>query len=382
MFTIREINTLKEFADLKPGWKRLVEDQGSEHIFQTFEWNYTWWKHFESNRNLRILIAVEKNRVVGILPLMYSRRGIAPFCFGKFEYLAPKVSNYHDFVIGASHNECIEALVWYLFKRMKVFDYAELRYIPEDSPNLPLVLSCLRAKGIPHIVFEHEPTQSLKIHGPWENYLKGISKSLRHDIRRKIRRAEERGPLNLHECRDETDVDEVLRKLHDLQVFYWRERGLSSDLEDDRHQKFNQEIGKIFLENGWLFSHWLEFEKEIAACHFGFLYNDHVYYHQISYLPKYSKFSPGKLLQYFEIQKAFSLGISTFDFAQGDVFYKKQWCSKERRTYRVYIFKHNYQITDLYLKVFKPMIKDIYMSNDTSYFKKWLKKLIDKCKKL
>jgi hypothetical protein len=57
------------FGALRDDWERLFNHCAEVSVFQTFEWQYTWWKHFGDDRNPYILLAYEQDQLVAILPL-------------------------------------------------------------------------------------------------------------------------------------------------------------------------------------------------------------------------------------------------------------------------------------------------------------------------
>jgi CelD/BcsL family acetyltransferase involved in cellulose biosynthesis len=131
---------------------------------------------------------------------------------------------------------------------------------------------------------------------------------------------------------------------------------------DRDFQEFDRELCMILFQHKWLFAHTLKFNERIIAANFDFRYNGHVYCHEITYDIDFdSKFSPGRLLQYLEIEKSYLKGCYDFDLGQGDVWYKRQWCNSQRKTFRYYIFNDNPIIRRIYLKKLKPILRTLYL---------------------
>ncbi|MDZ7808683.1 MAG: hypothetical protein U5K71_16465 [Gracilimonas sp.] len=61
------ITTASEFEEISSEWKALVEIADVE-IFQTFEWQHTWWKYFGGNNKLHIVLFKKGSQLVGIMP--------------------------------------------------------------------------------------------------------------------------------------------------------------------------------------------------------------------------------------------------------------------------------------------------------------------------
>ena len=66
---IRVVTSLKEFGDLSDQWNKLLAETPSNNIFLTWEWLYTWARHYLGENRLHILLACEDDQIVGIAPL-------------------------------------------------------------------------------------------------------------------------------------------------------------------------------------------------------------------------------------------------------------------------------------------------------------------------
>ena len=66
----------------------------------------------------------------------------------------------------------------------------DLYNILEDSPTLPVLEAAARRRGLEYSQEKNYHCPFISLPGDWESYLAGIDKKQRHEIRRKIRRAE------------------------------------------------------------------------------------------------------------------------------------------------------------------------------------------------
>ena len=69
MLKIRELRTSEELQGLSNDWDRLLGARGEEVLASNFLWVSRWWDHLGRNRALRVLVAEDDNRIVGIAPL-------------------------------------------------------------------------------------------------------------------------------------------------------------------------------------------------------------------------------------------------------------------------------------------------------------------------
>jgi len=66
------ITTYEEFLTLESDWNRLLSKRPEHSIFDTFEWNRLWLKHFQNHHELHCLViaTTPDHRVTNILPLI------------------------------------------------------------------------------------------------------------------------------------------------------------------------------------------------------------------------------------------------------------------------------------------------------------------------
>jgi len=216
----------------------------------------------------------------------------------------------------------------------------------------------------------------VRIDTSWKTYFnKKVSRKFRYDIERQLRRLNESGRLIFCECEDDKSTQNALTALFGMKIRDRKSKGeIESYFEDENFQNFDREIGSRFLRKDWLFTHILKLNDQIIAVNFDFKFNRNVYCHEIAYDNNFDRrFSPGKLLQYFEIRKSFHSKKREFDFAWGKVFYKDNWCNKERRTFAIYIFKKNIWLHRFYLKSLRPSLRYFYSTYLTPRMKYRLK---------
>src|SRR5207245_115704 len=58
-----------EFAALAPEWNRLHAEAAAASVFNSWIWQYHWWQVYGGAQPLRILVALERGAMVGILPV-------------------------------------------------------------------------------------------------------------------------------------------------------------------------------------------------------------------------------------------------------------------------------------------------------------------------
>ncbi|MBF0472405.1 MAG: GNAT family N-acetyltransferase [Nitrospirae bacterium] len=358
MVEIKVINSIEGFKELEPAWTALIGS--TEHIFQTWEWNYIWYKHLGKEYDLNILLFIDGGKIAAIIPLVYSKKGHFPW--KRYEFMADFVSNYHDIILSsdANINNTILALKDYISENFGKFDYIELRFIPQES----LMIKSLNASPLNLIGFDHTPVHMINIDKAFDDYLvKDVPREFRQDIRQQIRKLLKRGSLDYHQCKEDVELQEVLTEFFRLKVESLKKIGhRSSFFEETKFQEFDRELYSSLLKNNWLYLHVLKFDDKIIAINCDIIFNGHVYCHESTYDCNFlKKFSPGHIVRYMEIENAFSLRCKDVDWGQGDLSYKRQWSNTKKETYRFYIFKDKPFIRRYYLNKLRPSLRAAYV---------------------
>ena len=104
-----------------------------------------------------------------------------------------EISDYLDLIV---LEEELETFTYELLQHLEnIHDPAwksiDLYNIPESSPTLGALKTAAKKLGWSYQEQKLQPCPYIPLKGDWESYLQGIDKKQRHEIRRKIRRAEE-----------------------------------------------------------------------------------------------------------------------------------------------------------------------------------------------
>ncbi len=118
--SIQPITTLREMEALAVPWNSLLKETTSaDNIFLSWEWLYTWARHYVGENRLRVLLAHGPGgQVVGIAPL-YLRRTLALRVLGlrEMRFLGTEevCSAYLDFIVSEKHKAgFLQAIYRYL----------------------------------------------------------------------------------------------------------------------------------------------------------------------------------------------------------------------------------------------------------------------------
>jgi CelD/BcsL family acetyltransferase involved in cellulose biosynthesis len=333
------IKTNEHFKALANEWNDLLEHSASHVPFLRYEYLSTWWgtlgggEWSQAELNL-VTWRTPQGELRGIAPLFFTnnRDGEAALMLlGSIE-----ISDYLDIIcrpedLSLFISELLPRLAQPDLPAWQVLDFYN---ILESSPTLPLLQSAAAQMGWEYRQQKLSHCPYIPLPGDWEIYLAGIDKKQRHEIRRKIRRAESADvPLRWYFVEDETGLDAEIDAFLDLM-------GQDTDkqvfLTDVMRIQLRSAVRAAFQAN-WLQLAFLEIDGQKAAGYLNFDYGNHIWVYNSGLDYKYSPYSPGWVLLGYLLQWANENGRQAFDFMRGDEDYKYRFGAVDRFIFRAQV---------------------------------------------
>jgi hypothetical protein len=87
-----QIERIAEAADLeklKEIWNALLERNATRTVELTYEWQMTYWKHFNQNAELFVLVVKADETVIALAPLKLTQKGLPGIPFAHLSSLQP-----------------------------------------------------------------------------------------------------------------------------------------------------------------------------------------------------------------------------------------------------------------------------------------------------
>ena len=219
------------------------------------------------------------------------------------------------------------------------WDSVELCNLPEDSPTLRELPAMARDAGFQSTALEEDVCPIIALPADWETYLLSISKKRRHEIRRKLRRAEAETDLECYVVEDPHSLQ------HEMDIFldlHQKSRPDKNDFMGKEMQTFFHAIARAMHAKGHLQLMQLKMNGRPEASILSFDYDNKIMLYNSGFDPQgLSHLSPGNVLISRSIQHAIELGRSVFDFLQGDEEYKYRFGAQDTRVYRVLISRES-----------------------------------------
>ena len=209
------------------------------------------------------------------------------------------------------------------------WDAVDLRRLRCGDPTLDALATAFGARELTErwtLSIEREdvcPVAQLPDGGTIDDYLATLGKKERHEIRRKVRRAEAVGEIRLEDSQDPlADLPSFI----DLHQRRWGTDGLFPDTPGGEHSRtFARRLFELFPVGGSLRLSFLWVGERRIGAGISFQARDSLLYYNAGVEPEARELSPGVLLVERFVRRALELGLRRMDFLRGDEPYKYEW---------------------------------------------------------
>ena len=320
------ITEFDHFMDLAKEWNSFLYASGLDCVFLTHEWFSSWWESLSGRNSLEVLLFKDdQDQIIGIAPLMTDGRSL--------RFIAShEVTDYCDFLfLQDKKEEIYKSLLRYFSENYLDLTHLEFINIRSSSPTCVLIPELASDYGLSYSLRETEVTPVLSVPSDYEDYIKGLKRKNRHELRRKLKRIERLKGIKLKKI---TETRHLLRAIESFislhkksspeKQAFWTTEGMPDFFKNVIHR---------FSKKGWVEMNVLFFEDSLISALLNFLYGNEVLFYNVAYDLEYALFSPGFYLFHASIVEAISSGKSSIDFLRGREKYKYDFGAKECRIY-------------------------------------------------
>lgn len=327
-------NTFPE-PTFMPDWNALLAESITNVPFLRYEYLAAWWQTLgggEWKDAALSLVTANDDRLIGVAPLFRTtnRDGLpALMLVGSIE-----ISDYLDVIVRPEDlsrflSGVLDELDAQPLESWAVLDWFNL---PELSPTLAALRVESAKRDWTYAEEIYKPTPSIPLPGDWETYLSGIDKKQRHEIRRKMRRAEESDQkVRWYIVEEEGQLDAEIDAFLALMA---SDPEKAAFLTGPMRAQMRATAQTAFRE-GFLQLAFMEVFGQKAAGYFNLDYGNKIWVYNSGLDRKFMELSPGWVLLGYLLQWANEHKRAEFDFMRGDEDYKYKFGGQNRHVMRV-----------------------------------------------
>lgn len=273
-----------------------------------------------------ILTARRDGRLVGVLPLERRRGALR----------SPTNAHTPEFGPLAEDRESARALARALFGRRG--RSIVLGYVDRESRDLETLLEEARRAGYRAVVRTAARAPFIACRGSLREHELSLSRNLRHDVQRRLRRLCETGAVSIDVHDGRRRLDELLAEGFHVEQASWKGNRATAIASRPETVRFYTEAARWASAAGWLRLAFLRVDGRAIA--FQFDLDDGVRYYslKIGYDPEYERFSPGKLLAYAMVGRAVTRGRETYELLGTAEPWKDRWTTTARERVVLHAF--------------------------------------------
>ena len=317
---------LKSFREIEAEWEELLSVSPVNNLFLTPQWQETWWATLSNGLGKAGFYIRTPEGMMAIASL--ARQGDVVSLLGSQDTF-----DYNDFVIRPGYEPTFFAMLLSYMEKQSC-STLELSSLMETSPTLVYLPELARQQGYKVDIAEEDVAPGVTLPSLWEEYLSGLSRKDRHELRRKLRRLES---LENRRWYCLTDPEQVGARFDDFITLMRQSRGEKSDYMTPERERFFYRIAQRTAQLGLLRLFFLELEGRPVATSICFDYGSSRLLYSSGYNPDYSYYSVGLILIALCLRDAIERGQEYFDFLRGSEEYKYHLGGKNRTLYRMVV---------------------------------------------
>jgi CelD/BcsL family acetyltransferase involved in cellulose biosynthesis len=327
-----------------------------EMPFRCWDWLATWWKHYggcaaddscQRDKPAGARSAARQLFTLAVYDDDHALLGVAPWYLERtlvkgnvLRWLGGgEVCTDHLTLLSLpEHQSRVAAeIAGALTSNFDDWDLLDLAAVDADDAAVPQLVAALQDHDCAVSRREAEACWMLALPATWDDYLAGVSKSHRKQLRQLERRVLETARVKWHPvtcCRELEAAWPVLVDLHQRRRQSLGEPGCFASR---RFHDFHREVAGRLLDRRQLRLSWLELDGRPAAAEYHLADDKATYAYQGGVDPGRLAEEPGRLSTILCLRRAIEEGHSRIDFLRGDEPYKAHWRAVPRATcdYRV-----------------------------------------------
>ncbi len=300
----------EQFSELKEVWERIFEVTENPAPFVSYGWFFALNKYL-LKREVEVMVFYEEGEAVGIIPAELKNHNLS--LIGD-----QRVTDFNGVILDPDYSKkIIGALADFIINENLNI---ELSPLTEESELIKFLPDMLKIK----MVERAETFPVLKLPSSWEKYLTSLSSKNRHELRRKLGKAEGAGIKKLGAC----DID----KLFELMEY---SSGEKKNFLDKEMKDFFKALA-LYLEGiGALRLSGVFYKEAIIGALFCFQMGNMVYAFNTGYDPDFYKLSPGFISFAMDIKSAIDDGFTYYNFLRGEERFKFDLGAKRFYTWKI-----------------------------------------------
>ncbi len=316
-------------AALREEWFELFDAAGEPNPFLSWEWLFTWWRHFGQRRALRLLEARDSfGRLAGVVALCGAG---GPGGDRRWRLLGNGVTGADALDVLARPGlagsvRCAVAAA--LAGSIGDWDALDLEDLPCGSPTVAVLRAALEARGARASVERRFACPAFALRGSFAEHLKRLRR--RETYGRRVRWLERQPGFGVDVAATRESAPAAMEDFLRLHRLRWEAEGGSYGIPPGACEDFHRDVAPLLAARGWLRLYRLRVGGRALAAVYGIEMGRRFYFYQSGFDPEWSARSPGIVLLGRTVEDAYAGGLTDYEFLRGEEPYKLDWADARR----------------------------------------------------
>ena len=330
------LRTTDLFTALAPEWNALLHNSTADTPFLTHEWQCTWWQCL-CEGELFVITVRDSGALVGLAPLFILKQAGETGLRRLLRLIGSvDASDYLDLIAMRGREHEVFSAILDVLTQSTEWDVLDLYNVPAASATRSILPALAAERGWKLTDETQVVCPIITLPPVFDDYVQSLDKKERHELRRKLRRAEGTEGLTWYAITadDHThDLDEAAEAFINLMM---KSRSDKSDFMTERMRRFFHQMIHAAHAGGFLHLSFLEVNGVKAATYLSFDYcHKRLVFNSGLETTGFQSLSAGIVLVARMIEDAIAKGYSEFDFLRGDEEYKYRLGAKDTWIYHV-----------------------------------------------
>lgn len=328
-YSIKRIESVREWEETRENWNALLSDSRSGNIFLSFEWAFAWWKTYsDENRKLLLLFVYQKGSLIGIAPWyahtvrhgLLSREKIKPLGYPEAG------SDYLDVICaGGKEIDVADCIYRYLHDEYRDWDSLHLYDFPANSVFFMQFIRNLNEDGKYYSLGAASYCPIIELPDDVDAFVSSLSQNKIKRLNYDRKCLSKKGDYVV----ENTTCDGSIDKLNDFFDFYFDMKGAANRKLKELIINFNDLCKSN--ENLRIFT--LRQNEKTLTGMLHLMHGKKMHVLLIATDKNYLKSnSIGELLLFECIKFAVSSRYEVYDFLKGEEMYKFRWANGGNRS--------------------------------------------------
>lgn len=303
-------------------WDRLALGVGTPPFLRP-GWIAAWWEFFGSGR-LEVLVSRREGKLTGVLPV--ARRAGGVFL----------LTNWHTPSAGAVAADDDARAALYAAAIAGGPRRFDASFLPAEAGDVGCLGEAAARYHLSTRVVQRSPY--VPIRGEWDAYWGSLSKNLRGTVRRCRNRLADHGEVTVEVGEGGDGLDVLLEEGFRLEGSGWKGEAGTAIVARPETRGFYEAISRWAAEDGILRLAFLRVDGEAVAFTLSFESNGRHYLLKPGHDAARDSLGPGTVLTADMVERAFSLGLDSYEFLGAADRYKLRWADSCRELLRIQAF--------------------------------------------